>query len=278
MNNSELRAEDYLEPRCILCEKPYTIDSNPINIPQGRILEKLDYYISQKEFASAEKHLEYWKQEAELGNDRAGLMLVLNEMMGLYRKTGNKEKAMTSVNEALELNGCVYSKNTFSFATTLLNAATAMLAFGNTARAIELYEQAKPIYMNVLGPDDSRLADLYNNLAVALGEAGRYGEAYQCFRNAVSILKDTPEDEANKAITYLNMANAVEAEHGLVKAEKKIDQYLEFAEEILDRINDGNSSYYAFVCEKCAPVFEYYGWFLTAANLKERTKKYYERP
>ena len=34
--------------------------------------------------------------------------------------------------------------------------------------------------------------------------------------------------------------------------------------------------YYAFVCEKCAPAFEYYGWFLDAERLKQEAKRIYE--
>ena len=35
--------------------------------------------------------------------------------------------------------------------------------------------------------------------------------------------------------------------------------------------------YYAFVCEKCAPTFDYYGYFLIADDLNERAKAIYER-
>ena len=33
----------------------------------------------------------------------------------------------------------------------------------------------------------------------------------------------------------------------------------------------------AFVCEKCAPTFEYYGWFMTAKEIKRRSDEIYER-
>ena len=35
--------------------------------------------------------------------------------------------------------------------------------------------------------------------------------------------------------------------------------------------------YYAFVCEKCAPAFSYYGYFLAAEELKQRAEEIYER-
>ena len=35
--------------------------------------------------------------------------------------------------------------------------------------------------------------------------------------------------------------------------------------------------YYAFVCEKCAPVFGYYGYFLTERELNRRAREIHER-
>ena len=36
------------------------------------------------------------------------------------------------------------------------------------------------------------------------------------------------------------------------------------------------NGYYAFVCEKCAPVFGYYGYFLTERELKRRAREIYD--
>ena len=46
---------------------------------------------------------------------------------------------------------------------------------------------------------------------------------------------------------------------------------------LLDTPGIPRDGYYAFVCEKCAPAFEYYGYFLAAEDLKERAKRIYER-
>jgi hypothetical protein len=35
--------------------------------------------------------------------------------------------------------------------------------------------------------------------------------------------------------------------------------------------------YYAFVCEKCAPVFGHYGYFAAETELKRRVKEIHER-
>ena len=47
------------------------------------------------------------------------------------------------------------------------------------------------------------------------------------------------------------------------------------AERILETWGD-RDGYYAFVCEKCAPVFDYYGYFVTARKLAEQSRRIYE--
>ena len=80
-----------------------------------------------------------------------------------------------------------------------------------------------------------------------------------------------------QAITYLNMANAAEDEKGLLDASETIDAYLETAQTLLNTPSVPRDGYYAFVCEKCAPTFEYYGWFAAANELNERARGLYER-
>ena len=78
------------------------------------------------------------------------------------------------------------------------------------------------------------------------------------------------------AITYLNIASAKELELGFEKSAKIIDEYLKKAMKILDE-HKNRDGYYAFVCEKCASVFDYYGYFIYNSELKERVKGIYER-
>ena len=52
---------------------------------------------------------------------------------------------------------------------------------------------------------------------------------------------------------------------------------LEAAERLLDDPALPRDGYYAFVCEKCAPTFDYYGYFLVADDLNERARAIYER-
>ena len=142
-------------------------------------------------------------------------------------------------------------------------------------KAIALFERARAIYERELDPTDSRMAGLYNNMALTLVDLGRFDEAEKLYKKAICIMESSDDGAPSAAITYLNLANAIEARIGLLDAEETIGEYLTRARELLeDHKNlDGN---YAFVCEKCASVFDYYGYFMYAAELKERARRIYE--
>ena len=89
-------------------------------------------------------------------------------------------------------------------------------------------------------------------------------------------MKTNKNGENEIAISYLNLANVREAQLGAEKAEPYIKEYIEKAKKLLDTPTLPQNGYHAFVCEKCAPTFNYYGYFLYANELSERAKRIYE--
>ena len=261
-----LSREDYEEPNCVLCMDK----DRPAPIPQRRVREKLDEYMSRRDYAGAERHLNYWLAEAQENGDLRGEFFVRGEMMGHYRKVGNQEQAILNANESLNLIDQLGFEGTLSAGTAYVNAATVYDAFGMPERSIELFEKAKAIYEGNLPENDGRLGGLYNNMGLAYMALRRFGEAYEAFLKALDIMGRVEHGALEQAITYLNLANAVELEHGLEKGEQKIGQYLDKAAALLDDPALPRDGYYAFVCEKCAPTFDYYGYFLVAGDLNER--------
>jgi hypothetical protein len=69
------------------------------------------------------------------------------------------------------------------------------------------------------------------------------------------------------------MADALEAELGAEDAAEYTGEYLDRAEALLDTPGIPRNGYYAFVCEKCAPVFGHYGYFAEEAELGKRVKE-----
>jgi tetratricopeptide (TPR) repeat protein len=80
-------------------------------------------------------------------------------------------------------------------------------------KSILLFETAKEIYEKSLKPDDERLGGLYNNMALTLVDLKRFSEAKILNEKAIKVMKNKPLEIA---ITYLNMANAVEMEQGIL--------------------------------------------------------------
>lgn len=270
--NDFLKKDDYEEPRCLLDLHP---EITRINV--GRMIEKLDEYLGRNDYDAAERHLRYWLAEAQSGHDDRGELSVRNEQIGLYRKLGKEAECLAAVTSALALVDALEMDDTLTLATTLINAATGYKAFGKAADALPLYEQARAIYEAHLKPDDDHLGGLYNNMALALTEVQRYREAETLFGKALDAMTQQEHGEAEMAITYLNLADLVAAERGLEAGEAQIGEYLAEAERLLDTDTLPQNGYYAFVCEKCAPVFGYYGYFLTEDKLTERAKNIYER-
>ena len=52
MNNKVIGPEDYAEPRCVLCDAPYGAEQITA-VPTGRIVEKLNEYMSRRDYAGA---------------------------------------------------------------------------------------------------------------------------------------------------------------------------------------------------------------------------------
>ncbi|MBR3692581.1 MAG: tetratricopeptide repeat protein [Clostridia bacterium] len=239
-------------------------------IPVQRVLEKLDEYLRKGDFSAAERHLAYWAAEAA-GDVRARI-LIGNEQMGLFRKLGREADALAAAEETLSLLRREGLAGQVGGATTLLNAATVCKAFGRTEEAIALYAEARGIYETGLSPKDPRRAGLYNNMALALVDAGEFAQAKELYRAALAVLEGQAECAPEAAVTELNLASAAEAELGLYEADAIIAGHLDRAEELLEApvAWDGN---YGYVCEKCAAVFHYYGRFFFGEELERRAER-----
>ena len=272
MGDQFVRPEDYQEPCCPL-KRPDAAEPLPIR----RILDKFDGYLNKNDYDAAGRLLSRWLREPEAEADLRGRLTLLNEQIGICRKTGREAEGLRAIEEALELVQTLGLEETVSAGTTFVNAATALKAFNRPEDALSLYRRAQVLYEKNLKSDDERLGSLYNNMALTVMSLGDTAEAEQLFFKAIDIMAFKENGELEIAITYCNLADLAAGRDGLEKAENRIAQYLEKAETLLDTETLPHNGYYAFVCEKCAPVFGYYGYFLTEQRLKKTAKEIYER-
>ena len=284
-------------------------------IPQQRVVEKLDEHMSRRDYAGAERHLLYWLDEALAAGDKRGELMVRNELVGHFRKVGDKERAFLHADAALRLVRELGFDETISAGTTYTNAGTAYNAFGENARSLELFEKAARLYEGSPHTAPQLLGGLYNNMALTCIALSRFDEADALYARALAIMADVDNGELEQAITYLNMADAVVArakaearEKAKARAgeeakpgagpyprlegddvdedaavledplcEQEVESLLDRALELLDTPSVPRDGYYAFVCEKCAPVFAYYGYFLADEDLRARAQEIYDR-
>ena len=284
-------------------EKMYHSDSADVirPVPQQRIIEKMNEYMSRRDYSGAQRHLLYWLEEARLGRDLRGELMLRNELVGHYRKTAQKEPAMESAERAVELLALLDMEDTISAGTTYVNIATAYNAFGEYDRSMEMFRKARAAYEGSTNTEPQLLGGLYNNMALTCTALKRYEEALELYEKALLVMAEVLDGELEQAITYLNMANTVEAKQGMESGEVRISELVERAEELLEAksaelLGSGDAllvtfsnggavlsdlsremrsrlGYYAFVCEKCAPTFSYYGYFLAAERLKDRSDR-----
>ena len=245
-------------------------------VPQQRIREKMDEYMDHRDYAGAERHLLYWLEEARMGRDERGELMVLNELIGHYRKTDERDKAMPCSDAALALVDKLDLRGSISEGTTCINIATALSAFGEHARAIALFERARAIYEASPATEPQLLGGLYNNMALTCTALGRYDDALALYEKAMDQMSRARYGELEQAVTCLNMANMVEARDGMEAGEAAIYELLDKAAALLDTEAIPRDGYYAFVCEKCAPTFEYYGYFADAERFNRASKRIYE--
>ena len=253
------------------------MDNTSPKINIQKFIGAFDNLLSKNNYTSACELLEATVIEAEAVQDKPALFTLYNECIGIYRKIGEKDKCYSYCDKALETTEKLKLSESVSGATTFINCATAYKAFGEAGKGISYFEKARKIYEENLPENDKRLAGLYNNFALTLVDLKRFDEAITFYEEAIGVLKKHATAQPETAISYLNMANAVEARDGLENACEKIDCLLDKAEEILNVTQSDNDGNYAFICEKCAPTFGYYGRFFYESELKERTRKIYER-
>lgn len=256
---------------------PKIIEGGKSSVPQQRIREKVDDYMSRRDYNGVERHLKYWLAEAEMLDDLRGQLMIRNEMVGHYRKVGDKDNAFESAEAAIKLLEELDYGKSISAGTTYVNIATAYNAFQENLESLQMFEKARAVYEAIEDTAPELLGGLYNNMALTCAALGRFDDAEELYDKAMDRMAYAPNGVLEQAITCLNRANVVELRDGLEAGEERINALLDEAENLLNTPSVPRDGYYAFVCEKCAPSFEYYGYFLTAEALKSASKKIYER-
>lgn len=203
----------------------------------------------------AEPYLQEALVDAENAGDDAGLLTVLNEIMGFYRSQGRHKDNMWIIQRAIELASKMRIEGSEAWTTTLINAATGLRAAKQYDQAKDLYRQALASAQKTLKPDDRRLAALHNNLSMLYSETGQIDQAEKELREAMTILQAAstdPSTDQDLASTKTNLALLL-LQKGMASKEeteraKIIGEASNQAQEALQIYHQGhleNSAHYA---------------------------------
>ena len=176
-------------------------------IPLNRVFDKLNDLFSRNDLAGVGKTLDFWESEARSLGDERGLLEILNEKIGYYRRTGDEQKGTAAISEAFELIEKRGVGDPISSGTIYLNGATTMKAFGKAQAAMIYYEKARALYESHLGTKDYRLAALYNNVSSAYKDIGDYLSAEMSCIKAIDILDGKEDCLGEIAVSLINLAH-----------------------------------------------------------------------
>ena len=255
------------EGRCESCSKEKTD-----RIPIRRVVEKLDAAFSRNDLAEAGRLLAFWEKEARALADFHGLLEILSEEIGYFRRTEDRARGLAAVSEAFALIEDLGLSDSVSGATIYVNGATTMKAFGRAAEAMPYYMRAKKVLEENLPSDSYLLAALFNNMASAYDELDVFEKAEECYRAAIRILAKSVDNDGEIAVSYVNLAHLY---YDRDKTDPRIASLLETAWSYLmsERLpHDGN---YAFICSKCAPSFGFFGYFARETALRRAAEEIY---
>ena len=180
-----------------------------MTMDMNQVYRTLEQYFDKGDLAGAEDFLIEKLKEAQAAEDYPSLIMLLNEMMGFCRETGQKEKSLGYGGQVLTLMEQLGMRDSEAYGTTLLNVATACRAAGKYAESYQFYMQIFPLYEKHLPAGDYRFASLYNNMSLLFQETEEYERSAEYLGKALAILNKLPDREYEIAVTHANMASTL---------------------------------------------------------------------
>lgn len=157
---------------------------------------------------------EYMLSVCKMAQDTGDLQLELtslNELIGYYRQTSEKEKLISVIEDTFSVLEKMGDTTSIQYATVVLNAANGYRSIGELVKARRNYEIAEKVYAKqisegTLGADDLLIAGLHNNMSLLCQEEKNYIEAEKHLLVALRIVEGK-KATFQTAVTYANLAN-----------------------------------------------------------------------
>ena len=194
------------------------------------ILAEYDSMFGKYTLREIEEFLLKNLNEARLKLENEVLVGLLNEAIGFYRDTTQKDKALKLCAELNELLVTMKLQGTIPYATSLLNIANAFRAFGVYQESLLLFEKVEEIYGMHLPETDFMYASLYNNWALTYQEIQEFEKSSELLKKSLNIVEQYPEAIIPQATTRTNLGSSLLG----VGTEEAYGQAVTYLKEALD--------------------------------------------
>lgn len=177
---------------------------------QQSIMPKIDELFDSNRPKEALEYMLSMRKIASIYEDPSMDLLILNELIGYYRQTSEKEKLLEVISESIN-HLEKYDEPRLKQATTLLNCANAYRSLGMLEEAKEYYDSTEEIYneqidIGNLSKNDLLIAGLYNNESLLYQELADFHTAKEKLLLALNIVNGLGAG-FEIAVTYANLAN-----------------------------------------------------------------------
>lgn len=240
------------------------------------ILAKLDNFFRQDDPEGAHQYLKEQIAQAEEAGEWENELTLQNELIGYCRKKGHISEGKEAIQRAAAILEQHHLQRQVPAATTWLNAATALRAFGEKESALHYFEMTKEIYSGQINDYDYRYAGLYNNMGLLLCDMKRFEEAEAYFHRALQILQTDPQAGAEMASTYVSLAHMYRKRNGESESAGQVEEALKEAKRLLDVPGGLPDSYFAYMCQVCASSYRLLGYEEDAQDLERLAEQFYK--
>ena len=205
-------------------------------------IKEIDRLFEENKAKEAEQLMLKAAEDARTAGDYGFELQMLNELIGYYRVTSEREQLISVMNNAINLADKMCLSNTkegrIPYATTALNIANGYRSIGDLEHSKEYYGLVQKIYLNTLDKNDMLLSGLYNNMSLLYQEHGDYKSAMEYLLKALDIVLANKAD-FEIAVTYANLANtAVLAGNADKSLENAFERAKEYAYESMRRFEE----------------------------------------
>ncbi len=172
----------------------------------NQVLTEYDGMFGTYSMEEIEEYLLNMLSAAEAEPDYFSAVTLMNELIGFYRDTNQREKGLHYCSlvipamEKLELCGSV------EYATSLINLANAYRAFGLHQESEKLYEEVEMIYHGKMLAGEFHYASLYNNWSLLCQETEDFEGAKEKLLKAMAVVDLYKEAIIPQANTRTNLA------------------------------------------------------------------------